>query len=125
MDKKDLERLICDRYSVEPERLWLKYPSYEVFRHNSSQKWFALIMEIPKNKLGLPDSEKMDILDLKCDPILIGSLLNEPGFFPAYHMNKNSWITIALDGSAADDKIETLLYMSYKAAAPKIKKKKC
>ena len=41
---------------------------------------------------------------------LAGSLLMENGFFPAYHMRKDSWITVALDGSVADDKIKMLTY---------------
>ena len=37
----------------------------------------------------------------------------EPGMFPAYHMNKAHWLTIALDGSAEEGKIKFLLDMSY------------
>ena len=47
----------------------------------------------------------------------------EPGFYPAYHMNKDNWITAALDGSAPDDTIRMLLEMSYAATAPKLRKK--
>ena len=61
----------------------------------------------------------------KCDPILIGTLREEPGFFPAYHMSKDSWITVALDGSVSDDKIKMLLDTSYEATASKTHKKKC
>lgn len=45
--------------------------------------------------------------------------------FPAYHMNKNNWITLALDGSVDDSKTELLLDMSYEATVPKIKRRKC
>ena len=40
-------------------------------------------------------------------------------------MSKDSWITVALDGSVSDDKIKMLLDMSYEATAPKTRKKKC
>lgn len=66
----------------------------------------------------------MDIVNLKCDPILIGSLRAEPGFYPAYHMNKENWITAALDGSAPEDKLRLVLDMSYNATAPKLRKRK-
>lgn len=125
MNRVELKQLILDRYGIEPDYPWMRYPDYEVFRHDSNKKWFALIMDIPKNKLGLQGHEILDVLDLKCDSILIGSLLNETGFFPAYHMNKNSWITVALDGSVENGKIEMLLDMSYEATAPKIKQKRC
>ena len=66
----------------------------------------------------------LDVVDLKCDPILIGSLRKEAGYFPAYHMSKASWITVALDGSVPDEQIKMLLDMSYDATARKVKKKK-
>ena len=67
----------------------------------------------------------LEVVNFKCDPILIGTLREEPGFFPAYHMSKDSWITVALDGNVSDDKIKMLLDMSYEATAPKTRKKKC
>lgn len=81
-------------------------------------------MDVPKVKLGLQGEEVLQVVNFKCDPILIGSLLGEKGFFPAYHMSKASWITVALDGSVADDKImKLLLDMSFEATAPKTHKK--
>lgn len=41
-----------------------------------------------------------------------------------YHMNKENWITAALDGSAPEDKLRLVLDMSYNATAPKLRKKK-
>ena len=61
----------------------------------------------------------MDILDIKCDPILIGSLRGKPGILPAYHMNKDKWITLLLDGSAERGDIEALLAMSYELTVSK------
>ncbi|MBR0281309.1 MAG: MmcQ/YjbR family DNA-binding protein [Oscillibacter sp.] len=123
MNRGDLERFILNHYSAEPEYPWLKYPRYEVFRHKSNQKWFALIMDVPKNKLGLPETDILDVVNFKCSPLLIGSLLDEKGFFPAYHMSKENWITIALDGSVSDEQVKTLLDWSYEATAPTIRKK--
>ena len=53
MTREKLEKYIQNNYSAEPDYPWVKYPDYEVFRHTSNKKWFALIMEIPKDKLGL------------------------------------------------------------------------
>ena len=85
--------------------------------------YIALIMDVPKNKLGLQGEEVLEVVNFKCDPILIGTLREEPGFFPAYHMSKDSWITVALDGSVSDDKIKMLLDTSYEATASKTHKK--
>lgn len=46
-----------------------------------------------------------------------------PGFFPAYHMDKTHWITVALDGTVSDDDIMMLLDMSYELTLPKKRKK--
>lgn len=124
MNRDDLEQFINENYNAESDYPWLKYPNYEVFRHSNNRKWFALIMDIPKNKLGLPGTNIIDVVNFKCDPLLIGSLLKEAGFFPAYHMNKESWITVALDKSVNDDTIKMLLDMSYDATALKTHKKK-
>lgn len=124
MTRQELEAHIAEAYSTEPEYPWLKYPGYAVFRHSSNQKWFAAVMDIPKEKLGLREDGMIDILNVKCDPILIGSLRSEAGFFPAYHMSKANWITIALDGTVDADKIKWLLDMSYDLTAPKRSKPK-
>ena len=101
MKRAELESFIMETYNAETDYPWLKYPNYEVFRHCNNRKWFALIMDVPKNKLGLQGEEMLKVVDFKCDPILIGTLREEPGFFPAYHMSKDSWITVALDGSVS------------------------
>lgn len=79
--------------------------------------------DMPKNKLGLEGADALDVVNLKCDPILIGSLRKEPGIFPAYHMSKANWVSVALDGSVPDEQIKMLLDMSYDATAPKMKRK--
>lgn len=68
-----------------------------------------------QGKLGLQGEGILEIVNLKCDPVLVGSLRSEPGFFPAYHMNKENWISVALDGSVPDSKIKMLLDLSYDA----------
>lgn len=119
MIRSQLESYITENYNVAPDFPWVKYPDYAVFRHNGNRKWFALVMEIRRGKLGLSDEGMLDILNLKCDPLLIGSLRSAPGFFPAYHMNKESWITLALDGSVPEDQIKALLDMSYELTKDK------
>lgn len=123
MNRAGFMQFILEQYSVEPDYPWMKNPNFAVFRHSNNQKWFALIMDIPRSRLGLPGDELLDVVNLKCDPLLIGSLRSEPGFFPAYHMNKDSWITVSLDNKADDDKLKMLLDMSYTATASKIRKR--
>ena len=124
MNRTELEHYILENYNAESDYPWLKYPHYQVFRHCNNQKWFALIMDVPKNKLGLQGADILDVVNFKCDPILIGSLLGEDGFFPAYHMSKANWITVALNDSVPDEKVKMLLDMSYEATKQKIHKRK-
>lgn len=124
MRRNELEAFIMETYNAEADYPWRKSPNHAVFRHCSNRKWFAPIMDVTKNKLGLQGEGLLDVVNLKCDPILIGSLREEPGFLPAYHMSKDNWITVALDGSASDDKIKMLLDMSCQATAPKVRRRK-
>ena len=110
---KNLRLRILDRYSTEPDYPWADTPRAAVFRHAGNRKWFALVMDVPRDKLGLAGTEKLDIVNFKCNPILIASLRGETGIFPAYHMNKASWITVALDGSVPVETIELMLVVSF------------
>lgn len=124
MDRNELDQYIVDTYGVTGEFMWEKYPSFAVYRHENNKKWFAVIMEIPKSKIGLNDDGTVNVVNLKCDPLLIGSLLLEDGIHKGYHMNKNYWITVRLDGSVDEDKIKWLLDMSFDLTAKKNKVKK-
>ncbi len=122
MDRYELKQYILENYSASSDNPWISYPDYEVFRHISNKKWFAVIMNVSKAKLGMADKEDLDIVNVKCDPIMIGSFLSVPGFFRAYHMNKEKWISIALDGSVPDDTIKMLLDISYDSTSSHKKK---
>ena len=81
-------------------------------------------MDLQKSKLGLSSTEMISIVNLKCSPLIMGSLTAQKGIFPAYHMNKEHWITAALDGSVPDDELKMLVSLSYDATLPKIKSPK-
>ena len=123
MNRKELEAYIQNHYATLPDYPWADTPRAAVFRHTGNRKWFALVMDVPRDKLGLAGTEMLDIVNFKCDPILISSLRGETGIFPAYHMNKASWITAALDGSVPAETIELLLDVSYELTKPKPRRK--
>lgn len=122
--KERLTEYLQNSFGAEAEHLWAQYPDYAVFRHPLSQKWFALFVNIPGSRLGFADEQPVDVLDVKCNPIMVGSLLGEKGYFPAYHMNKKTWISVLLDDSVPDEEIALLLEMGYDSVAPKRKKTK-
>lgn len=109
-------------YSTDPEYPWESEPNYAVFRHNSNKKWFAVVMYLPKSKFGIKSDEMFYVVNLKCDPILIGNLRNDKGIYPAYHMNKTYWISVALDDTVDDDKLKWLLDLSFELTDIKRKK---
>lgn len=121
LDRAAWETYIVQTYSAEKDNPWIRFPKYTVFRH-VNQKWFAVIMEVPRSKLGLQGNDSLEVINLKCQPALIGSLRGETGIFPAYHMNKEHWITVTLDGSVPTETIQMLLDMSFEATASKRKK---
>lgn len=123
MNRTELEKLIWGEYKTKPDFPWDSAPTYAVFRHKENKKWFAVIMDIPKRRIGFENDEIISVVNLKCDPLLVGSLILEEGFFKAYHMNKTNWITAALDGSADDEKIEFLLDYSFDVTKKKTKHK--
>lgn len=110
----DLQAYIENTYGVRGEYLFARYPDFLVFRHIGNRKWFAVIMQIPREKLGLSGDGQIRVINLKCDPVMIGSFREENGIFPAYHMSKAHWLTVALDGSVEEDKIKFLLDMSHR-----------
>lgn len=123
MNKTELQKYIAEAYSTAPDFPWESTPDAAVYRHENNRKWFALVMTIPKARLGIRSDGMIDIVNLKCDPLLVGSLRSEPGVFPAYHMNKDKWISVALDGSADDEQIKMLLDMSFELTAVTIQRK--
>lgn len=114
MNRSEFEKFIFERYGVTADHPWTKYRDNSVFRHEDSKKWFALTMNISRSLLGLDGEGNIDVVNLKCDFYLLCSLIEDEGFYPAYHMNKNNWITVLLDGSVGREKLCNLLELSYK-----------
>ena len=121
--RERITQYIRDTYGTEAEYLWADSPGNAVFRHPASRKWYAAMMRVLPEKLGLAGEDALDVMDIKCSTIMIGSLLPTKGFLPAYHMNKNHWISVVLDDSVSDSQITPLLELSYDSVAPKRRKK--
>ena len=113
LNRDDIFQYAKYTYGTEPEYLWRKFPRYAVLRNPNSGKWYGAVMEVPRERLGLAGDGDIDILDVKCAPMLIGPCLERQGFLPAYHMNKRNWLTILLDGSVPEDEILRLLDLSF------------
>lgn len=122
--RERITQYIQATYGTQAEYLWADSPGNAIFRHPASKKWYAALMRVLPEKLGLAGEEALDVMDIRCSTIMIGSLLSTKGFLPAYHMNKNHWISIVLDNSVPDNQITPLLELSYDSVAPKRRKKR-
>ncbi len=101
------------QYETEPEYPWHAFPEYAVLRHARNKKWYGVIMDLPKNKIGQTGNATINVINLKCDPVFSGSLKQQPGILSAYHMNKENWITVVLDGTVPEELVFSLLDMSF------------
>lgn len=111
------------KFGTNPEYLWPKFPSYAVLRNANSSKWYAVVMTVEKKKLGLKGETRCEILDVKCDPIMIGSLLDGCEYLPGYHMNKANWVSVRLDGNLPREEVFNLIDLSYEMSQKNSKKK--
>ena len=112
VDRKEIFEYMKKQYGTIPEYLWSSSPDSAVLRHQNG-KWYAVIMNAEKSKLGLNGDGTVEIIDVKCDPEMTGMIIQTYGFLPGYHMNKQHWITILLDGTVGESKILDFLDMSY------------
>ena len=114
--RADILRYAEKNYQTKPEHPWPESPTSEVLRHRRNRKWYALITDVARNKVGLEGDELIDILNVKCDPEIVFALSSQEGFSPAWHMNKKHWITIILDGSVPFEEICQRIDESYSLA---------
>ncbi|AYE38313.1 hypothetical protein D1B17_06565 [Companilactobacillus zhachilii] len=95
------------------EFLWKNFPQYAIWRRNDTKKWYALLLNVPKSKLGLDSDEIVTVMDFHGQPDEIVKLVDNQKYFTGYHMNKHSWYTIILDGSVNNQEIFERLQVSY------------
>ena len=117
MNRQELLDWCRKQYGTKPDYPW--DDDNAVLRHQDSRKWYGVILKVGRDRLGLPGGGMADVLNLKCDPVLIGSLRTRPGYFPAYHMNKELWISVLLEGPEPDEEVKGLVDLSYRLTQAK------
>ena len=113
---KKVIQYIKEKYNDELEYLWEKFPNNAVFRRKDSKKWYAALLILEKQKLGLKEDGIVEIIDLKSKPENLISLIDNEKYLPGYHMNKKYWFTICLDGSVPIETIFAYIDQSYSLA---------
>ena len=102
---------VQEKYANQLEYLWEKSPDTAVLRHEGNQKWYAVLMRIPWDKLEKGREGLVEAVNLKHDQV--ADLLSKRGIYPAFHMNKRYWISLTLDDSLSDDDVLDLLEISW------------
>ena len=119
MTRQELFDWVQQQYGTEPEYPWHDWNA--VLRRKDNDKWYGVVLEVACEKLGLTGDGIVDVLNLKSDPMLIGSLRGQDGYFPAYHMNKDQWLSILLEGPQPESEIKELIELSFRTTASKKK----
>ncbi len=107
---------IYKTYGIAPDFPWnqKQYSSYGTFRHIDTRKWFALIMDVKWSVLNVVDDGKVDIINLKIDPLEGDAIRKINGVYPGYHMNHKNWVSIVLNDTLSDDTIMKFVEDSFR-----------
>ncbi|MCD7809729.1 MAG: MmcQ/YjbR family DNA-binding protein [Erysipelotrichaceae bacterium] len=107
-----ISQLIYNQYHDVPEFLWEDDDETGVFRNSRNGKWYGIVMCINQSKLDNKTDKEVEILNIKLDD-KVNELLNKDGYYRAYHMNKEKWLSIILDETLNDEEIMQYLKVSH------------
>lgn len=110
---KQIIKYVKEKYNDELEFLWIKFPKNAIFRHKENKKWYAILVALEENKLGIGGDKIVDIIVLKNKQENIINLIDNEKYFAGYHMNKRNWFTIKLDDSIPIKEIYNFIDESY------------
>ena len=108
---------VQEKYGNQLEYLWEKSPDTAVLRHEGNQKWYAVMMRIPWDKLDKGREGLVEAVNLKHDQV--AHLLTKKGVYPAFHMNKRYWLSLALDDTLSDEMVLKLIERSWNLTVKK------
>lgn len=111
LQTKRIMTLVQENYKDQLEYLWEKSPDTAVLRHEDNQKWYAILMRIPWDRLDKGREGLVEAVNLKHDQV--ADLLSQKEIYPAFHMNKRYWISLPLDDTLTDEKVLELFDRSY------------
>jgi len=94
-----------ERYGDLPDDPWNgRYPGIGVFRRRDGRKWYAIVMNVDGVHVGRPGA-RCEVMAIRAGESRVAELLENDGFFPAYHMNRKNWVSVVTDGALSDEVI--------------------
>jgi predicted DNA-binding protein (MmcQ/YjbR family) len=120
MTKESFFSYCLDSFGTVPDYPFDEDFETAVLRHSENRKWYAIVMKVSRRKFGFRSDEAADVVNLKLPTEMFGSFGSSDGVFPAYHMNKQHWISVILS-DAPDDVVAFLTSVSFEATKAKKK----
>ncbi len=112
-------RHVKEKYGDKLEFLWANFPRNAVLRRQDNRKWYAAVLTVAQNKIGLAGDNIIEIVDVRMAPEDVAVRVDGQRIFHGYHMNKKHWVTLLLDGSMPEEELLALVDESYALAAKK------
>ena len=109
----DILKYIKNNYHDSVEYLWKNDVLDGAVRNKNNKKWYVLVMVINSSKLGFDGKDELEIINVRYQKDHTNEVVNNINIFPAWHMNKKSWITIVLNGSLDNEIVYSLIDNSY------------
>lgn len=105
----------CNTFEKVYEDMPFHDANWSLMRHTANKKTFACIYE----------KEGQIWINVKCDPEWRDFWRSTyEAVVPAYHMNKEHWNSIILNGTIPEKDIQRMIGESYDLIKPKIRKRK-
>ncbi len=84
----------------------------------------TLVLKVGSKMFALTNINNKDFsINLKCEPLLAQALRQEySSITPGYHMNKQHWNTVRVDGTIEESKIKFMIDLSYELVFKGLKK---
>jgi predicted DNA-binding protein (MmcQ/YjbR family) len=83
----------------------------------------VLVFKVMDKMFALTDIDTFESINLKCDPQVAIELREKyKAIKPGYHMNKQHWNTIMMDGELSDEQIKHWIKHSYELIIEKLPK---
>lgn len=113
---KKIIEFVKQEFNSSLEFLWPKFLNNAICRRRDNRKWFIVFMKTTADKIGLNKNNSIEIINLRVDNSKLKTLLDYMTFFPAYHMNKKSWITVKLNSVTNINQVYQLIRESFALA---------
>lgn len=103
---------VAKKYGDGIEHIFKQSPHTGVLRHPENKKWYGVFMKIDYSKLDPKRKGFVEVLNLKQEKVSGFRCLT--GVYPAFHMNKQYWISLVLDQTLTDETILNMIDESWR-----------